>query len=85
MGSEVKNGISIEDEWGKDILVNFDFEDFCTDNNTFWTDSNGLEMQKRVLDQRPTWDINLTQHVAGNYYPVGSAVAIRCNEKSFPQ
>lgn len=26
-------------------------------NSTFYTDSNGLEMQKRILNFRPTWDL----------------------------
>ena len=37
------NGIDIEDNKGKDVTVNWHFEDFEA-NNTFWTDSNGLEM-----------------------------------------
>lgn len=28
-----------------------------TNNKTFYTDSNGLEMQERILNYRPTWDI----------------------------
>lgn len=45
-----------------------------------------MEMQQRKLDYRPTWDINLTQHIAGNYYPVNSAIAIRCTDgKAYPQ
>jgi hypothetical protein len=26
-------------------------------NNTFYTDSNGLEMQERVLNFRDTWEL----------------------------
>jgi len=38
------------DERGKDIVVNWKMFDDFEANNTFWTDSNGLEMQKRVLN-----------------------------------
>lgn len=45
------NSIPIESQGGKDVVVNFNFaevqktgEFFCTDNNTFYTDSNGMEM-----------------------------------------
>lgn len=36
-------------------------------------------MQKRVLNYRPTWDLELTanQNITANYYPVGSGIAIR--------
>ena len=37
----------------------------------------GLEMQKRILNFRPTWTLNVTQPVAGNYYPVGHGVIIK--------
>jgi len=48
-------------------------------NDVFYTDSNGLEMQRRQLNYRPTW--NLTEHKGGlnitaNYYPINSAIAI---------
>ena len=71
------NGINIDDGTGKDLVVNFHFEGMDA-NRTFYTDSNGLEMQKRVLDYRPTWDFtNLGMNVSANYYPVNSAVAMR--------
>ena len=43
---------------------------------TFYTDANGREMLRRVRDERPTWNLNVTQPVAGNYYPVTSAAFI---------
>jgi hypothetical protein len=51
-------------------------------NLTFYTDSNGLEMQKRVLNYRPTWDIQANyndslQNVTANYYPINSAISMR--------
>ena len=41
------------------------------------TDSNGREMLARKRDWRPMWKFNQTEHVAGNYYPVNAAAAIR--------
>jgi len=51
-------------------------------NGTFYTDSNGLEMQKRVLNYRPTWDINRNyaesyDNITANFYPVTSAITIK--------
>jgi len=46
-------------------------------NLTFYTDSNGLEMQERIKNYRPTWDLKTKEHVSGNYYPINQAIAIR--------
>jgi len=50
---------------------------------TFWTDSNGLEMQQRKITEiksgNPTADkfpLNFAM-IAGNMYPVTSAIAMR--------
>lgn len=41
------------------------------------TDSNGRDMLLRKRDFRPSWDFTQTEPVAGNYYPINSAVAIK--------
>jgi hypothetical protein len=46
-------------------------------NKTFYTDSNGLEMQQRITDYRPTWNYSGVVNVTQNYYPVNSAIAIK--------
>ena len=38
------------------MVANFHVLNFDNDK-TFYTDSNGLEMQKRILNYRPTWNI----------------------------
>ena len=51
------HGIPIGDGKGKEVVVNFEMVDF--DNlNTFYTDSNGLEMQERILNQRPDFTLS---------------------------
>lgn len=48
----------------------------------FYTDSNALEMQKRILNFRPTWDIKKTnlaasnENVTANYFPINSAISM---------
>jgi len=42
-----------------------------------YTDSNGREMQQRLLNYRPTWKWNVTEAVAGNYYPVNALAFIK--------
>lgn len=76
--------VPIADELGKDVTVNFKFYDSFDPNSTFFTDSNGLEMQERKI-RNITLDNKLAENelgynyatLAANYYPVGSAIAIR--------
>jgi hypothetical protein len=71
----------IPDGEGKEVTVNWISLDI--DNaDTFYTDSNGLEMQKRVMNYRPTWDLVTEEYVAGNYYPINSAIAIVDEDKN---
>ena len=42
---------------GHEVIVDFKILNF-DNNKTFWTDSNGLEMQKRILNYRPTWNLS---------------------------
>lgn len=41
--------VPIRDGYGKDITVNWKFYDSFDPQGTFWTDSNGLEMQERKI------------------------------------
>jgi hypothetical protein len=41
---------------GYEVVALFSIDNF-QNNQTFYTDSNGLEMQKRILNFRPTWDL----------------------------
>lgn len=70
---------------GFEITPTFDAKDF-DNNQTFYTDSNGLKMQKRVLNEREYYDFNEhwkddnhplhNQNISGNYYPVNSAISL---------
>jgi len=64
-----------------EVVVDFHV-DGLWNKRTFYTDSNGLEMQKRILDHRDTWDIVKVNYarsydnVSANYYPINSAISI---------
>lgn len=47
--------IPMKDNFGKDITVNFKLFDGFDSNKTFFTDSNGLEMQERRIDYNPSF------------------------------
>lgn len=42
-----------------------------------FTDANGREMQRRLRDERPTWALNVTEPIAGNFYPLTAAAYLR--------
>jgi len=68
--------VSKTDKLGKEVVVNWEMMNFNS-SNTFYTDSNGLEMQKRVLNQRPDFTYTTDEMASSNYYPINSAIAIR--------
>lgn len=61
----------------EEVTVNF-HAPLIANNGVFYTDSNGLEMQRRELNFRPTWDLKTTGNIniTANYYPINSAIAI---------
>lgn len=67
--------IDIRDGKGKDIVMQIDTD--LKNNLMMYTDSNGLEMQKRIKNERFTFKIIQHSPVASNYYPVTTAAYIR--------
>jgi len=69
---------------GWEVVAQFKADGFVN-NGTFYTDANGLEMQKRILNYRPTWDLVATnyadslENVTANYFPVTSAISMTEN------
>ncbi|XP_037084012.1 lysosomal alpha-mannosidase-like [Pollicipes pollicipes] len=67
--------IPIEDGVAKEVISRFSSAVNSTD--TFYTDSNGRQMMKRRRNHRDTWTLNVTEPVAGNYFPVNSRIFIK--------
>ncbi|XP_060037774.1 lysosomal alpha-mannosidase isoform X2 [Erinaceus europaeus] len=70
--------IPVGDNWGKEVVSRFDAA--LDTKGLFYTDSNGREILERRRDYRPTWKLNQTEPVAGNYYPVNSRIYIKDSE-----
>eukprot|EP00586_Coscinodiscus_wailesii_P008690 CAMPEP_0172521468 /NCGR_PEP_ID=MMETSP1066-20121228/292597_1 /TAXON_ID=671091 /ORGANISM="Coscinodiscus wailesii, Strain CCMP2513" /LENGTH=924 /DNA_ID=CAMNT_0013304383 /DNA_START=345 /DNA_END=3119 /DNA_ORIENTATION=+ len=70
----VRNGI------GKEVVIQY--HSSIQNNNLFYTDSNGRDFMKRQRSYRPTWELNETQPIAGNYYPVNTAIYIEDSNAS---
>lgn len=71
-------GLPNTPDLGHEVTVNFEAKDF-DNQNVFWTDSNGMAMQKRVLNYRPTWHLKTIQNlnITANYYPIQSCISMR--------
>ncbi|XP_049884045.1 lysosomal alpha-mannosidase-like isoform X1 [Pectinophora gossypiella] len=66
--------IDISDDVGKEFIVRYITD--IVNNGEFYTDSNGRQMLKRKLFQRPQWNVSLAEPVSGNYYPVVNKITI---------
>ena len=71
--------IPIADGVGKEIITTYNCPQLNS-QKTFYTDSNGRQMIKRMKDVRPTWTLNKTEPVSENYYPVNSRISIDTKE-----
>ena len=85
-----KNDDSVEFDWvvgpvpTDDSVAKEIISKFTTDLKTrsvFYTDANGRQVLKRTRNFRPTWKLNVTEPVAGNYYPVNSRIMLKDSEK----
>lgn len=66
----------MRDRIGKEVISRFRIPLYQS-NQTFYTDSNGREMLKRVLDQRSSFKLSESMaRVSGNYYPVTSRITL---------
>lgn len=80
--------IPLKDNKGKDIIATWKVFDEFDPKGVFYTDSNGLEMQERLIQNQshPFNTVNAVINngkgpnfltIAANYYPVSSAIAMR--------
>ncbi|KAF8754033.1 hypothetical protein HU200_011530 [Digitaria exilis] len=66
--------VPVDDDVGKEVITRLTAN--MVTNSTFYTDSNARDFIKRVRNYREDWDLQVTQPVAGNYYPVNLGVYV---------
>ncbi len=66
--------IPIDDDNGKEIVSRFTTD--INNDGVFFTDSNGREMIRRKKDTRGTWNLEVNEPIAGNYYPINAKIAL---------
>ncbi|WOL07300.1 alpha-mannosidase [Canna indica] len=64
--------IPTDDGVGKEVITRLTAN--MATNSTFYTDSNGRDFLTRVRDYRKDWNLEVTQPVAGNYYPLNLGI-----------
>lgn len=72
--------IDIDDGAGKEVVARF--RSGINNSGVFYTDSNGREFIKRKRSERNTWKLEEFQPIAGNYYPVNTAIYIEDDKAS---
>ena len=70
--------VPVDDDIGKEVISVYE-SSLVTggDKNKFFTDSNGREFLERVYNFRPTWDLEVFEPIAGNYYPLTAAMYLQ--------
>lgn len=66
--------------FGREVITKYTTQ--LKTNSTFFTDSNGREMLKRIRNFRPTWNVQIEEPEAANYYPVTSKITIKDEEQN---
>ncbi|KAL4536505.1 hypothetical protein Ndes2437B_g05917 [Nannochloris sp. 'desiccata'] len=74
--------IPFEDGLGREIILRYS-SDIQNIQGNFFTDANGRAMIERKLNTRGTWDLNVTEEIAGNYYPITAAAYIQDENVQF--
>ena len=72
--------VDIDDGVGKEVVARF--RNGINNGGVFYTDTNGREFIKRKRSQRNTWKLEEFEPIAGNYYPVNTAIYIEDDKAS---
>ena len=69
--------IPIDDGLGKEVVSRFTASALVGSNGTFSTDANGREVLQRKRNWKPDYKVNMTEPVAGNFFPVNTAILLQ--------
>ncbi|XP_046463564.1 lysosomal alpha-mannosidase-like [Daphnia pulex] len=72
--------IPVGDGIGKEIVSRVTTQ--IPSGGRFYTDSNGRQTLLRRRDFRPTWTLDVTEPVSGNYYPINSHIYVTDSEQN---
>ena len=77
--------LDVQDNSGKEITLDVSAININNivkngQNTVFYTDANGLNMRKRILNSKVGLPVDNFSLSASNYYPVNSAIYIEDNQ-----
>ncbi|XP_017492694.1 PREDICTED: lysosomal alpha-mannosidase-like, partial [Rhagoletis zephyria] len=67
------------DHIGKELVTRYVTD--LNSGNRFKTDANARQLLTRQVDFRPSWKLEVTEPVSGNYYPVNSMIVLEDAQK----
>ena len=73
--------IAFEDGRSREIVTRYT-TDLAT-NGELWTDANGREFQRRLLNRRSSYNLTIVSPISSNYYPVTTAAYINDSQTRF--
>eukprot|EP01133_Synstelium_polycarpum_P001460 gene1460-1693_t len=76
---ETVGPIDISDGIGKEVISRWNTT--LDTKNTWYSDSNGMEMMERILNYRPSWNFTVVEPTSGNYVPLNAIAYIQDTDK----
>ncbi|CAM6125814.1 unnamed protein product [Calypogeia fissa] len=73
--------VPIDDDFGKEVVTKLTTN--IQSDGEFYTDSGGRDFLKRVRDYREDWNLEVSEPVAGNYYPLNLGAYLSDTESDF--
>ena len=78
--------LGVDSDIDNEITVQYNTSNGLHKNETqaeFWTDSNGVQMMRRVVNYKHNYNHTFNEKVAINFYPVTTAMSIRSKTSKF--
>lgn len=78
--------LGVDSDIDNEITVQYNTSNGSYKNETqaeFWTDSNGVQMMRRVVNYKHNYNHTFNEKVAINFYPVTTAMSIRSKISKF--
>ena len=67
--------VDIDDGISKEVVTRYTAPSIAS-KGELWTDANGREFQRRVRNQRPSFNFTLIDPISSNYYPITTSVKL---------
>ena len=73
--------IAFEDGISREVVTRYSTD--IQSRGEVWTDSNGRELQRRLFNQRLSFNYSAVDPISGNYYPITTSVKLNDSDRAF--